>query len=470
MASMNAQAAMRRCVTMDTYYMTRTRTSLIRRFGIVLGLAALGAGGAASGEDLLQIYREAQKSDPAIAAARSQWEATQERVPQARSALLPSVSAQAQANINSYDQNVNTNPTTHFSANYNQGSLTFSASQPLYRPQYVVALDQAKEQVTQSDFSLGIAQQDLIIRTSVAYFDVLLAEFNVELAGQQKIAVAEQLAQAKRNFEVGTATITDTNEAQAKYDQIIATEIQARNDLDRRRTALMAIIGRMPNGLKRVGRGFEPTLPSPNSIDYWVDRALKDNLSVRFSQSNYDIATLEVDRARAGHYPTLDLVASAVQQTSNGSTQTDFGGNYRTALFGVVLNVPIYTGGFVNSRVRESISLQDRSRADLESAKRSAVSNAQDGFSGVNSAAAGVKAFEQAVASAEVALQSNILGQEVGIRTNLDVLNVQQNVFSARRDLANAYFQYLLAVLRLKSAIGSLNETDLEDLNRRLNG
>ncbi len=132
--------------------------------------------------------------------------------------------------------------------------------------------------------------------------------------------------------------------------------------------------------------------------------------------------------------------------------------NSRLAQFGLLLNVPIYTGGFVNSRVRETISLQDKSRADLEAAHRFAVTNAQDGFSGVNSAVAGVKAFEQAVASAEVALQSNILGQEVGIRTNLDVLNVQQNVFSTRRDLANAYFAYMLAVLRLKSAVGTLNE------------
>ena len=172
----------------------------------------------ASGEDLLQIYREAQKNDPSIAAARSQWEATQERVPQARSALLPQLSASGQANINNYDATINSRPKNSFSANYSQGNLTFSASQPLYRPQYVVALDQAREQVSQSDYTFAISQQDLIIRTSVAYFDVLLAEFNVELAEQQKKAVAEQLAQAKRNFEVGTATITDTNEAQAKYD------------------------------------------------------------------------------------------------------------------------------------------------------------------------------------------------------------------------------------------------------------
>ncbi|MCC6194970.1 MAG: TolC family outer membrane protein [Burkholderiales bacterium] len=445
--------------------MTRTR----HLFACLAVAGAIAQCLPAGAEDLLQIYREAQQRDPAIAAARSQWEATQERVPQARAGLLPQVSASGAANFNYYEANVNTNPRTSFSANYGQGNLTFSASQPLYRPQNVVALDQAREVVTQSDVTLAIAQQDLIIRTTVAYFDVLLAEYNVELAEQQKIAVAEQLAQAKRNFEVGTATITDTNEAQAKYDQIVATEIQARNDLDRRRTALAAIVGRAPKNLRRVG-SFDPPLPDPNNVDYWVDRALKENLSVRFQLSNYEIASLEVDRARAGHLPTLDLVANAVGQGSSGSVNSDFASNSRSALFGVVLNVPIYTGGFVNSRVRETISLQDRARADVESAKRAAVTNAQDGFSGVNSAAAGVKAFEQAVASAEVALRSNILGQEVGIRTNLDVLNVQQNVYSTRRDLANAYFQYLLAVLRLKASIGNLTEQDLQALNRRLTG
>ncbi len=449
--------------------MKRTRYQLAARSAVAAALAVLVAGGA-YGEDLLQVYREAQKSDPALAAARSQWEATQERVPQARAALLPNVGLVGTANLNDSSLTVRSDPRSEVSGNYGQGSLTFSASQPLYRPQNVIALGQARSLVAQSDFTLAIAQQDLILRTAVAYFDVLLAEYNIELVEQQKLAVAEQLAQAKRNFEVGTATITDTNEAQAKYDSIVATEIQFRNDLDRRRTALRAIIGRFPTNLKRVGRGFEPSLPAPNALDYWVDRALRENLSVRVQQATYDIATLEVDRAKAGHLPTLDLVASTGAQASNGSASAGFSSDSRSVVLGVALNVPLYQGGFVNSRVRESISLQDRARYDLETVKRAAITNAQDGFSGVNSAAASVRAFEQAVVSADVALQSNILGQEVGIRTNLDVLNVQQNVFSTRRDLANAYFQYLLAVLRLKAAVGSLNETDLEELNRRLNG
>ncbi len=449
--------------------MTRRPSSAVARaFAVAAALALLG--GPAAAEDLLQIYREAQRQDPSIASARSQWEATQERVPQARSGLLPQVAAAGQANANTYDATLNTSPRVSASQQYGLGNLTFSASQPLYRPANVVALDQAREQVAQSDYTLGISQQELILRTAVAYFDVLLAEYNVELAEQQKIAVSEQLAQAKRNFEVGTATITDTNEAQARYDAIVASEIQARNDLERRRSALAAIIGRAPKALKRLGPGFEPPLPDPNNVDFWVARATTENLQVRYSQSNFEIASLEVDRARAGHLPTVDLVASAGAQASSGSPTADYSGNSRTALFGVVLNVPIYTGGFVTSRVREALSLQDKSRADLEAAKRLAIQNAQDGFYGINSAAAGVKALGQAVASAEVALQSNILGQEVGIRTNLDVLNVQQNVFQTRRDLANAYFQYLLAVLRLKAATGTLNERDVEDLNRRLSG
>ncbi|MCC7039468.1 MAG: TolC family outer membrane protein [Burkholderiales bacterium] len=447
-----------------------TRRILAATHRIVLAAAFTLLGTAAGAEDLLQIYREAQRQDPALASARSLWEATQERVPQARSALLPQLSAAGQANANSYDATLNTSPRISTSQQYGVGNLTFSASQPLYRPASVVALDQAREQVTQSDSTLGLAQQDLILRTAVAYFDVLLAEFNIELAAQQKLATAEQLAQAKRNFEVGTATITDTNEAQARFDSIVATEIQARNDLERRRTALAAIIGRVPKSLVRLGHGFEPPLPEPNNVEYWVERARQQNLQIRVARSNYEIASLEVDRARAGHLPTLDLVASAGAQASSGSPTNDFSGNSRTALFGVVVNVPIYQGGFVTSRVREAISLQDKSRADLETVTRQAVQNAQDGFYGINSAAAGVKAFEQAVASAEVALQSNILGQEVGIRTNLDVLNVRQNVFQTRRDLANAYFQYLLAVLRLKAAVGTLNERDVEDLNRRLSG
>ena len=188
---------------------------------------------------------------------------------------------------------------------------------------------------------------------------------------------------------------------------------------------------------------------------------------MRFSQSNYEIASLEVDRARAGHLPTLDLVASANAHTNSGSTAATSAATRAPALLGVVAQrADLHRRLREFARARDDLAAGPRARRPRSRPSAVAATNAQDGFSGVNSAAAGVKAFEQAVASAEVALQSNILGQEVGIRTNLDVLNVQQNVYSTRRDLANAYFQYMIAVLRLKSAVGNLTEQDLEDLNR----
>jgi outer membrane protein len=431
---------------------------------LALGLATFAA--PAIGEDLMQIYREALRADPAIAAAKANWEATQEKAPQARAGLLPSLNASANGSVYNYDASIKSDPRDSINRNFHQYTAIVSASQPLFRYQNIVLYDQAKQQVTQADYILNSAQQDLIVRVAVAYFDILLAQFNIELAESQKKAVVEQLAQAKRNFEVGVATITDTNEAQAKYDAIVAQEITVRNDYDNRVTALRAIIGRYPRDLKKLGPGLVPGLPEPNVADYWVDRALKENLNVRIAESNFEIAKLEVDRARGGHYPTVDLVGSYTTQGANAAVSSSIGSDQRTGAIGLQFNLPIYQGGFTDSRVREAIALLERSRQDLEGARRAA----QTGFAGVNSATASVKAFEQAVVSAESALASNILGQEVGIRTFLDVLNVQQNVYSTRRDLADAYFKYLIGVLRLKSSIGALTEQDVEDLNRQLKG
>ena len=437
---------------------------------VALCLAAFAASSACRGEDLMDVYRDAQRNDPVVAAARASWEATQERVPQARAGLLPNVALTASTNANYFGADVNSNPHVTVDRSFGFGGLTVSAAQPLYRYANTVAYSEAVQQVQQADYTLASAKQDLILRVAQAYFDVLLAQFTIELAESQKAAVSEQLAQAKRNFEVGVATITDTNEAQAKYDAIVAQEIGARNDLENKRTALRAIIGRAPGELKPLGPGFEPMVPSPDSPDAWVERALGDNLNVRIAQYNADIATLEIERQRAGKLPTVDLVASVNAQAFNATVNSPFAGNQRQATIGVAINMPLYQGGFVESKVREAYALQDAARYNLEVARRNALFAAQTGFSGVTSAAASVKAFEQALVSAQTAYESNKSGQEVGVRTNLDVLNTQQNVFQARHDLAQAYFNYLLGVLRLKSAVGALDTGDLEDVNRRLRG
>ncbi len=439
----------------------------------VLALAvavAATCGTAARADDLLQIYHDAQQNDPALASARAVWQATQERLPQARSGLLPNVYATGAANVNRFDQHVSGVPDAGVGRGYEAGSLTVSAAQPIFRAGNVVLYDQALEQLQQADYVLATTQQDLMLRVTVAYFDVLLAEYNIELVVAQKAAISEQLAQAKRNFEVGTATITDTNEAQAKYDQIVATEISTRNDYDNKVAALRAIINRAPGTLAKLSQGFTPQPPEPANPQYWNDRALVDNLAIHVAQSTLSIATLEVDRQRAGHLPTVDLVASYGGTLGSGSSSFDNNYNYRSGQIGIAVNVPLYQGGYVNSKVREAIALQDNARQSLEAARRNALFNAQTGYSGVQSSVASIQANQQAVRSAEVAYESNRVGQEVGVRTNLDVLNTQQNVFTTRRDLAQAYFNYLLSVLRLKAAVGSLTEQDIVDLNRRLRG
>jgi outer membrane protein len=437
---------------------------------LALAVAALVCARSAAAEDLMDVYREAQRNDPTVAAARANWEAIQERIPQARAGLLPNVTLSASTNANYFGTNLDSDPHVSVNRGFGLGGLTVSASQPLYRYANTVAYNQAVEQVRQADYTLESAKQDLILRVAQAYFDVLLAQFTVELAESQKAAVSEQLAQAKRNFEVGVATITDTNEAQAKYDQIVAQEITSRNDLENRRTALRAIIGRAPRNLKQLGPGFEPTLPSPNQLDIWVDRALADNLSVRVAQYNADIATLEIERQRAGRLPTVDLVASANAQAFSATVNANAAGEQHQVAIGLALTVPLYQGGFVEAKVREALALQENARQNLEVARRNALFAAQTGFTSVTNAAASVKAFEQALASAQTAYESNRTGFEVGVRTNLDVLNTQQNVFQARHDLAQAYFNYMIGVLRLKSAVGTLSEDDLAELNRRLQG
>jgi outer membrane protein len=440
---------------------------------IAIGAMLATALSTAAAEDLLQIYREAVANDPTLASARANWEATQEVVPQARAGLLPSVTLQGNANGEHFYEKLHTDPALSVTQNFPLANYTVSASQPLFRKQNSVALDQAKQTVSQSDYVLASARQDLIVRVVQAYLDVLLARFNIELTESQKAAVSENLAQAKRNFEVGTATITDTNDAQAKYDQIVAQEISARNDLDNKIAALRAIIGRAPGELKRFGGTFVPQLPTPNALDAWIDAAVRDNPQVRIAQANYDIAALEVDRQRAGHYPTVDLVASFNQayagaSPSVGGSFSNIANDSRTGVIGVQLNLPLYLGGSIESRVRQAVSNLERSRQDLEAARRSAQLSAQTAFSGVTSGVAQVNAFDQAVKSAQVSYESTRLGLEVGVRTNLDVLNQQQQVFQTRFNLAQSYYNFAINGLKLKQAVGTLTDADVDELNRAL--
>lgn len=428
----------------------------------------------AAADDLLQLYREARQKDSTLASAKASWQATQEKIPQAQAGLLPSVSVAGSSTYTIVDSSATAYPYGSGSPKVTQVNsnvalnASVSASQPLYRKQNLIVLDQAKVQVAQSTYVLQSADQDLAIRLAQAYFDVLLAQDTLAFVGAQKAATAESLAQAKRNFEVGTATITDTNDAQARYDQIVATEISTLNDIEIKRRAIEVIIGRTAPLLKPIAPKPFLETPTPDNLDAWAAKAEQGNLSILVANATLDLANLEVDRNRAAWLPVVDLTGNYGHVGAFGISSAFPTSESRTAIVGVQLSMPLYTGGLIDSRVREALANQDRSRQDLEVARRSAAQSARTSYLNVTNGIAQVKALEQAVISAEVALSSSQLGMEVGVRTNVDVLNSQQQVFSARRDLASARYAVITNTLRLKAAAGTLSDSDMEAVNRTL--
>jgi outer membrane protein len=428
----------------------------------------LSCAGAASAADLLDVYRQARSSDPTYASAKSGWAAAQERIPQARAGLLPLASVTASTQYNDRVIRFRDETLPQQSANFGNNNVSLTVTQPLYRRQNWIAVDQALTQVQQADAQLALAAQDLILRAAQAYFDVLLAHDNVALAEAQKTAIGQQLEQAKRNFEVGTATITDTHEAQARYDLTAAQEIAARNELELRKRALEQVIGRQAPPLAPLGSRFAMKSPEPATMDTWVDMALKTNLQVQVARSATTFAQQEIERNRAAHLPTLDAFVTVGGSGTGAGTAGGVGNDTRSGVVGVQLALPIYQGGLVSSRVREAIANQSRASDDLEAARRTAEFNARQGFLGITSGIAQVRALEAALVSTVSQLDSTRVGQEVGVRTQIDVLNAQQLLFSAQRDLAQSKYTYVLSLLRLEAAIGELTESDLVAVNQWL--
>jgi outer membrane protein len=330
------------------------------------------------------------------------------------------------------------------------------------------AYQQGKLSVAASEAQFAQAQQDLIVRVAQAYFDVLTAQDALASLQAQKVAITEQLASAKRNFEVGTATITDTQEAQARYDLTVAQEFAAQSDLEIKRAALQQVIGKPAGELAGLRPGVKLNAPEPVQIDKWVESAQQQSYGVVSQQLAVEIASRDIKRNRAGHYPTLDLVASRTHNNQTGSTLTTTGSISNSNSVGVQWAIPLFSGFAVDSRVRESIALEDKARSDLENARRTAAQGARQAFFGVNSGLAQVKALEAAEVSSQSALDSNRLGYQVGVRINIDVLNAQQQLFTTRQNLAKARYDTIVNGLRLKSAAGTLNEEDVMEVNALL--
>jgi outer membrane protein len=431
----------------------------MKKISLLLALAF--ASGSLCAADLVQVYQEAQANDPTFAAARSTLDAGREREAQGLAGLLPTVGLSGNTNWN---ENEIKSATATVQPRYNSNGYTLSLSQPLFRWQNWVAYGQSKIQVAQAEANFLQARQDLVLRVAQAYFDLLYAHENLAAVRANKTAIEQQLESAKKNFEVGTATITDTHEAQSRYDLAVAQELAAENDLEVRRRALQAIIGKVPDSLAPLKGAVTLTPPQPAGMDKWVEAAERDSTSVQIQMAAAEIAAREVERQRAGHYPTLDLVANkgyskSFNSFSNSNLETDFEN------VGVQVNLPLFQGGQVTSRTREAAANRGAALANLEAARRSSALAARQYYLGVVNGLAQIKALEAALASSRLALESNRLGYEVGVRINIDVLNAEQQVYVTRRDLAKAKLDTLLAQLRLKAAVGALGEDDVQQVN-----
>jgi len=422
-----------------------------------------------SAEDLLQVYRDSQRYDATYSAARNNLAAGRERLPQGRALLLPTLNLTANATHSRLDvASRDTALSPSFLRNPDSSGYTLTLTQPIFRAQNYLQYEQGGFQVRQAEATFGQAAQDLIVRVAQAYFDVLGQYDTLILVRAQKAATSEQLAQAKRNFEVGTATITDTHEAQARYDLIAAQEIAALNDLQARRRQLQLIAGKEYTELKQLRADVKLAPPNPDNVDTWAELAEKQSYSVLIQEAAAEVASLEAKRATAGHLPTLDFVATYGQLGESSTSVSPIGRDSNNSTVGVQLALPIFQGGSVSSREREAAALYLRSKDDLENAKRTAVLTTRQLYLSTINGITQVAALEQARVSSQSALDSNKLGYEVGIRINIDVLNAQQQLYSTERDLALARYNTILNSLRLKAAAGALREEDLEEVNRVL--
>ena len=439
------------------------RTLPSPRFRRLPLLVALAFGASAQAQSLLDLYGAARGYDAAYQSAKAQFDATLYKADQAKALLLPKVNLGANASRTNYESG--SIPAAATDRMFNTQSATLSASQALYHPADNATYAQSLKGNEQAAAALKAAEQDLMVRLSQAYFDVLASSDSLTFVKAQKAAVQEQLAFAKRNFEVGTSTITDTREAQARFDLVVAQEIAAANDLRVKSLALTQLVGQQAAQPKPVVEAVALDAFAPKNLDQWVSQSQTENPNVQQLQAALDVAQLETRKARAGHLPTVDLVASYQASTNNGSATTskDYGSNVTSV--GVSLSVPLFAGYSIQNRVKETISLESKTQSDLANAQRQVAQNTRTAYYGVESGLGQVKAYEAAEISSQSALDANKLGYQVGVRINIDVLNAQSQLYDTKAKLAKARYDVLVGGLRLRQASGTLSEADLQAVN-----
>lgn len=423
---------------------------------ILIAALALATVQPVAAEDLQQLYQQAQANDPQIRAARATRQAAGEAAPIARAGLLPSLSASASATHTDVDARGGSASDNQ----YDTGTGALSLSQPLYRRDRLIRVDQADAQIAQAEANLQTAEQSLRLRVAQAYFGVLAAQDNLGFAKAEQTAIARQLDQAKRRFEVGLIAITGVHEAQARFDQSRANVITARNQLDNQLEVLREIVGGEFGALNGLEAELPLSMPSPADLAHWSGVALENNPAVIAARQAVDVARQEVEVQRSGHYPTLDLVGS-YSLSRGGSTSSDT----NTAAVGLQLAVPLYSGGATSASTRQSRFNLQAARETLEQQRRAVARQVRDAYRGMEASISRVAALKAGTVSSQSALEATEAGFEVGTRTLVDVLNAQSELFRAQRDYAQARYDYVLNLLALKQAAGIVSDQDMAEVN-----
>lgn len=435
---------------------------------LVVGFTAIAGQSVANAEDLLSVYQQAKMSDPSVLKAEAQFRASEDGIDIARSVLLPQINATAGINGGkgeTYDR-AGTPPSV-VSNDFRNIDYGISLNMQVYRHDSWLSLDNAKKAAHRSDVGYQIAKQDLIIRVTQAYFDVLSAYDDLDFSGAEKKAIERQLEQTKQRYAVGLTAITDVHEAQAQYDNAITDEIRAQNGVYNAEEALRVITNVYPKELNPLNTDrFSTARPIPDNVDQWQQTAEAKNLSLIAEKISVDIAKENINIARSGHYPTVDFAGS---YGSNERKVGDFTDPYvDTFSVGLQLTVPIYSGGATTSAVSQAQNNYVAASQDLALQHRSVVRVARNSYNTVNATISGIKALEQSVISAESALKATEAGFEVGTRTIVDVLTSTRNLYNAKRNLSSTRYSYILSILSLKQAAGTISEKDLEDINKGL--
>ena len=434
----------------------------------LIGLGLLAAAPAWS-LDLKQAYEAAVLNDANIRASRAGAEASRERLPQARAQRLPNVGFSATRNYNdleSRSQDFLGRPTRSENQYYSDNQ-TLSARLPLYRPLLSAQVRQAQAQTEEADAVLESNEQALVVRVGEAYFDALLAQDQLLLVAAQKKTYSVQLEAAGRGLTAGSGTRTDVDEAQARLDLALAQELEALQNVDFTRRRLEVLTGQPMQSLAPLDvPRFRPQSPEPGSVQAWIERAEQASPELQALRAQLAVAQQEIEKAQAGHKPTLDAVAQ--WSRSNSDSATSVNSRFENKVVGLQLNVPLYSGGFVNSTVRQAVASRERVRETLEAATRDLGVRVHQEFRGMTEGTLRVAALEQAVRSAEQALVSNQRSLLAGARTTVDVLNAEQQKTFAQRDLAQARYRYLIAQLRLQSLAGQDRQASIAQVSSAL--